>query len=140
MSLTHLLDTSVYCQPLRKKPLPGVIERWQAVGEAQLCISVVCLAELLTGLVHRNSPTLHSAYDALLKNRLPILDMTSEVAEVYADLAGTALRKGKPRPSFDLLIASTAKVHQLTVATCNLKDFAWIEGLAVEDWSKPLPG
>jgi predicted nucleic acid-binding protein len=36
----------------------------------------------------------------------------------------------------DLLIAATASVHRLTVATLNVRDFDAVEGLAWEDWSK----
>ncbi len=36
----------------------------------------------------------------------------------------------------DLLIAATALVHRLTVATLSVRDFSAVEGLAWEDWSK----
>jgi predicted nucleic acid-binding protein len=36
----------------------------------------------------------------------------------------------------DLLIAATALVHRLTVATLNVRDFRFFEGLAWEDWSR----
>jgi predicted nucleic acid-binding protein len=37
----------------------------------------------------------------------------------------------------DLLIAATAKANNLILATLNTKDFDVIQGLTVEDWSKP---
>ncbi len=133
MFLTHLLDTSVYCQPIKNKPLLSVEEHWRKIGDQAACISVICEAEILQGLKAKNSQKLWSAYRDILKNRLVILPIDTKVAEVYADLANVMNKKGKKRPTMDLLIAATAKVHGLIVATCNYKDFAPIDGLSVEN-------
>lgn len=135
MSLTHLLDTSVYCQPIKKRPLPSVEKRWRAIGDKSVRISVICEAELLQGLEAKNSRKLWKAYENILKNRLEILPVDVKIAETYAQLANMMKKKGKPRPVFDLLIAATAKTHGLIVATCNYLDFSRIEGIAVENWS-----
>jgi tRNA(fMet)-specific endonuclease VapC len=34
----------------------------------------------------------------------------------------------------DLLIAATALVHNLTLVTHNIRDFANVPGLTVQDW------
>jgi len=133
--VTHLLDTSVYCQPIRKKPVPSVVARWQAIGDNALCVSVHCEAEVLQGLEAKRSSQLWDRYRTLLEGRLPILDMTIDVARTYAALAGQFIRRGEPRPVMDLFIAATAKNSGLILATLNLRHFAGIEGLAVEDWS-----
>lgn len=136
MPLTHLLDTSVYCQPIKKKPLPCVEKRWREIGDQSICISVICEAELLQGLEAKGSLKLWKAYESILKNRLVILPVDVKTAETYSKLAHKMKEKGKPRPVFDLLIAATAKTHGLIVATCNYSDFSGIEGLAVENWAK----
>jgi tRNA(fMet)-specific endonuclease VapC len=138
MTVTHLLDTSVYSQPLRKRPLPAVQQRWIELGDARLCTSVICEAELLFGIESRGSERLRRAHRSILEGRLPILDVDVLVAQTYARLAAGMRRRGMTRPVFDLLIAGTAKAHGLVLATCNYKDFEPIEGLAVEDWSRPL--
>jgi predicted nucleic acid-binding protein len=134
--ISHLLDTSVYCQPLRKKPVPSVVARWKALGDASLCVSVLCEAEVLQGLEARQSERLWKRYRALLDGRLPTLDVTTEVARTYASLAGGLIRSGNPRPVVDLLIAATARSSGLILATLNARHFRGIEGLAVEDWSR----
>jgi len=134
--VSHLLDTSVYCQPLRKKPHLSVVARWKLLGDAALCVSVLCEAELLQGLEARGSARLWDRYRSLLEGRLPILDVTVEVARTYASMAGALIRHGNPRPVVDLYIAATAKASGLVLATLNVRDFVGIEGLAVEDWSK----
>jgi predicted nucleic acid-binding protein len=136
VAATHLLDTSVYCQPLRRRPLEAVVGRWRALGDAALCVSVLCEAEVLQGLEAKGSRRLWERHARLLEGRLPVLDVDLGVARAYATLAGRLLREGRPRPVIDLLIAATALTSGLVVATLNGKDFAGIEGLAVEDWSR----
>lgn len=136
LALSHLLDTSVYCQPLRKKPAPSVVARWKAPGDAALCVSVLCEAEVLQGLEAKGSPALWERYGDLLQGRLPVLDVTPEVARAYAALAGRLIRDGKQRSVIDLLIAATAKSAGLVLATLNPRHFEGLEGLAVEDWSR----
>jgi predicted nucleic acid-binding protein len=55
MAITHLLDTSVYSQPLNPAPHPGVVARWQALGDARLAISVITEAEVRYGLMLKGS-------------------------------------------------------------------------------------
>jgi predicted nucleic acid-binding protein len=136
MAVSRLLDTSVYCQPLRKKPLPSVVTRWKKLGDTALCVSVLCEAEVFQGLEAKGSRELWDRYRNLLEGRLPVLDITLEVARTYAALAGPLIRQGSPRPVVDLLIAATAKSAGLVLATLNSRHFENIEGLAVEDWSK----
>ncbi len=50
MTVTHLLDTSVFCQPIKPRPLASVIQRWEALGDGSLAISVLCQAEVLYGI------------------------------------------------------------------------------------------
>jgi len=134
--VTHLLDTSVYCQPLRKKPLPAVVTRWKALGDDALCVSVICEAEILQGLEAKDSAGLWDRYRCLLEGRLPVLDINVEVARTYAALAGSLIRGGTPRPVMDLLIAATARSSGLILATLDSRHFDGIEGVAVEDWSR----
>ena len=132
--ITHLLDTSAYCQPLKKQPHPGVIQRWLRLGDSVICTSIFCETEILQGLELKNSEKLWQAYREILKDRLPILPFDMNVARTYASIQANCVRNGIARPVFDLLIASTAITHDLILATCNYRDFSVIPGLRVEDW------
>ncbi|MBI5385065.1 MAG: type II toxin-antitoxin system VapC family toxin [Verrucomicrobia bacterium] len=133
--LSHLLDTSVYCQPMKPKPLPSVEQRWRALGDVALAISVIGEAEILYGLALKQSPKLTALYEQLLKNRLHIFPVDSAVAETFSQMKAACRKKGLSPSDFDLLIAATAKAHGLILATLNVRHFNGIEGLAVEDWS-----
>ena len=135
MPVSHLLDTSVYSQPIRKAPLRSVQRRWAALGDRSLSTSVICEAEVLQGLEARGSDRLWRAYRSVLKDRVQVLPVDIRVAEHYARVQAASARAGRTRPAFDLLIAATALVHGLTLATCNVRHFEGIEGLSVEDWA-----
>ena len=137
MALSHLLDTSVYCQPLKPKPLPSVQSRWRALGDDSVAISAVVEAEMLYGLELKQSRKLTAPYEALLKDRLHLFPVDAEVARCFAKIkAAAAKRRGHACSDLDFIIAATAKAHGLILATLNYRHFAGIEGLAVEDWLK----
>jgi len=137
LGITHLLDTSVYSQPIKKIPLKTVTDRWKTIGDRNLCISIFCETELLQGLEMKKSNNLWNAYNFILKDSLPVIDFTMEAAKIYAKIQADCVKRGRTRPVFDLLIASTAIAKNLILATCNYKDFKDIPGLKVEDWLNP---
>ncbi len=132
--ITHLLDTSVYSQPLRKRPLVSVMDRWVALGDVSVCISTICEAEVLFGLHKLKSERAWTDYHTLLEHRLIVLPVDKSVADVYGRIRNQLESVGRPHTDFDLLIAATAIVHDLTLVTCNVRHFQDIPGLRVEDW------
>lgn len=132
-----LLDTSIYCQPLKRKPLEGVVERWKTVGDSGCRISVFCEMEVLQGLHTAGSAKLFHLFERVLKDRIASLPFTTEEAAVYAELQAGAISSGNTRSVIDLCIAATALRHGLVLATLNTRDFRSIPGLRVEDWSTP---
>ena len=84
MPLSHLLDTSVYSQPIKPKPLPSVEKRWRVLGDEALAISVICEAEVLYGLELAQSRKLQARYEELLKNRLHMFVVDAAVAKSFS--------------------------------------------------------
>ena len=41
MAATHLLDTSVFSQPLKPKPDPEAMRRWQSLGDSALVTAAI---------------------------------------------------------------------------------------------------
>jgi tRNA(fMet)-specific endonuclease VapC len=136
MALSHLLDTSVYCQPIKPKPLASVRERWTSLGDEALAISTIAEAEVLYGLELKKSARLQARFDVLLRERLRVLPVDSGVAKHFALLKAWAKANGRAPSDFDLLIAATAKGHGLTLATLNVRHFQGLPGVLVEDWSQ----
>ena len=68
-----------------------------------------------------------------LLNDLQVLDVTEPVARKFGEVRAALLDAGQPLPEMDLLIASTAIVHNLTVVTHNTKDYANVPGPNLDD-------
>lgn len=134
MALTHLLDTSVYSQPIRDVPHERVIDRWSELADHALCISSLVHAEVLQGLMLRQSQKYWRRYQELLENRYPVVAFDKKVAEECSRLVFEMKQLGKPKPMADLMIAATARHHGLIVATLNVRHFKGIPGLMLEDW------
>ena len=133
--ITHLLDTSVYSQRLRRDPVASVVRRWSELGDARVATACICEAEVLFGLNKRNSSRLWLEYNTFLKNRVILLPLDRKVIETYAEIKAVMQTSGRIVGEFDLLIGATALANHLRLATLNVKDFEKIPGLLVEDWS-----
>jgi predicted nucleic acid-binding protein len=72
----------------------------------------------------------------LFKGRLRVLETDAAVWSEFARRKAHQTQAGREIADLDLLIAATALVHRLTVATLNDRDFRSVEGLAWEDWSR----
>ncbi len=136
MARSHLLDTSVYCQPIKPRPLESVRARWMTLGDDALAISVICEAELLYGLELKQSARLKTLYQGLLAERLRVLPVDSGIAKLFASLKSWAKANGRALSDFDLLVAATARAHNLTLATLNIRHFQGLPHVIAEDWSQ----
>lgn len=137
MTLSHLLDTSVLlAQVLKPKPVEAAKARWEELGDTALAVSIICEAELLYGLRLQDSAKLYNRYENYLKDRLAVLLVDRQVANTFAEIKAVQKKKGKLIPDFDLLIAATARAHDLIVATLNTAHFTLVEGIEVENWGE----
>lgn len=136
MALKFLLDTSVYSQPLRCKPLIAALEHWRDAGDAHCAISAVTLAEVEFGLHLEANPLRRQKFEGILRYRLPVLPTEGAVWSKFAQMKARQQHGGEPVSDLDLLIAATAITHNLCIATLNKNDFSRIESLAWEDWSR----
>ena len=136
MTFSHLLDTSVFSQPIKDHPRESVLDRWSGLREEKLCTSAICLAEMLQGLRYRDSAKYWRRYRELLEDRYQVLPFDAAAAETFSLLAAELRQRGTPRPVVDLMIAATALRRGLILATLNTRDFTGIPGLRIEDWNR----
>ena len=134
----YLLDTNVVSE-LRKAKPHGAILSWISELQAeQIYLSAVTIGELQTGieLTRRQNPEKADEIELWvdqLAESSQVLPMDTPCFREWA-----RLMKGKTEHLLeDAMIAATARIHDLTVATRNEKDFKPL-GVRVLDPFKTL--
>jgi tRNA(fMet)-specific endonuclease VapC len=70
-------------------------------------------------------------------NDVTFLEVDRDVSRKFGEIRAAQLDQGQYTPEMDLLIASTALAHGLTLVTHNTQDFTNVPGLTLEDWLVP---
>jgi tRNA(fMet)-specific endonuclease VapC len=133
-SLTHLLDTSVCSQPLKRQPNEAALDRWDQLGQAA-ATAEACLAEIEWGLHKLGSERRWIGFHEDILPTVTALPVKRETWGQFARMKARQEAIGRPVPDLDLLIAACAVQHNLILATLDTNHFALIEGLRWEDWS-----
>ena len=66
-----------------------------------------------------------------------VLEVTARIAERFGQVQAGLLDARRPAPAMDLLNGAVALVHDLTLMTHNVQDYAGIPGLRVVDRTVP---
>jgi tRNA(fMet)-specific endonuclease VapC len=133
-----LIDASILIESERGRlPLDQHLAQRQ---QEEFYLSVVTASELLHGVyraVHPEVRTKRAAFVEAVLERFPLLPVDLATArthaQVWAELAATGMMIGP----HDLWLAATCIAHGLTMVTANVREFARVPGLAVEDWGGP---
>lgn len=138
MTMPYLLDTVTISAFRRDGRTPPAVLRWSAsLDERCHCLSVISLNEIRFGIrtVEAKDPDfgqrLHRWYQSIVEEErfYRILAVDREIAELAA-----LFRADYETPYYDSLIAATAKVHGLILATRNTGDFAGTGIQLVNPW------
>ncbi len=130
--MSFLLDTNICSAHLKR---PGGLAHRMIQHSGRLFVPTIVLGELHAWAYRRDNPAelLKQIDDELLAD-VVLLDYDRPCAERYGRERGTLLRRGVVVSTADLMIASVALVHDLTLVTHNTADFQNIPGLRLEDW------
>ena len=134
--MSLVLDTSALSALMRREP--GALERLKAARPGDLLICAPVAAEIRFGLDRlpegsRRRVLLEGEYQRL-RTVIPWSDWTEDAALEFGRQKARLERAGTPVGDMDVIIASVALSLGAGVATANVKDFAGIVGLRVEDW------
>ncbi len=137
----YLLDTDVVSElrKARSGKADAKVAAWAAeIPTSSLFLSVITLEELEIGvrLVERRDPRQGSILRAWLDDHvLPAFAERILPIDVRVARRSASLHVPDPRPIRDTLLAATALVHELTVATRNVDDFEPRGVDLVDPWS-----
>jgi tRNA(fMet)-specific endonuclease VapC len=132
--MNFLLDTDT-CSAHMRRPARLAHRFVQHIG--QLAISSVTLAELFAGAYKHSQVNRLLVLIADLRQEVQMIDFDEACAQTFGRMRGTLSRRGISVPTADLMIASAALVHDLTLVTHNVADYRNVPGLRLVDWLTP---
>lgn len=129
----YLLDTDICAFYLSERF--SLREKVKAVGEANCYISEITIAELLFG-AHKSDD-----YEANKNDPIKIMTFASLIRllpsyNLYGKEKVRLQKIGQIVSEFDLLIATTAVYHDMTLVTNNTKHMQRVDGIRLENWTK----
>jgi len=119
-----LLDTNIVSELRKPRPHGGVLAWLESLDDAQLYLSAVTLGEIQAGieLTREQDPGKAQEIEVwldLLASANNVLPMDAATFRAWARL----MHRKSNTLYEDAMIAATANVHGLTVATRNVSDF-----------------
>ena len=132
-----MLDTNVF---IHSERLGRQIDfsQWNDYGDVY--ISAVTASELLVGVHYAKNESQKARRSAFVESvlaKIPILGFEVEEARVYAGLFAALAKQGKMIGAHDLMIATTAIVHNCAVLTENIREFSRVPGLETITFARP---
>ena len=128
--MRYLLDTDIAVSWLRG--VEPAKERVRAAAQEGLGISYITLAELYEGVyLSSDRQASERQLEALLFG-LDFVHLDLETAAIFGRERARLRRSGNIIPDLDILIASSALRHHVTLLTNNRRDFERFEGLTIE--------
>ena len=126
-----MVDTNVFIS-FEKSGKALDLSPWEP--SERVYISVVTVSELLIG-VHRADTEEcrqhRSAFVEAVIAGIGVLDFTMNCARMHAEMYAELAKKGQLIGAHDLIIAATARYHDLSILTDNVEEFSRVPGLRV---------
>lgn len=124
-----VLDTNVISELMKESPAPAV-KRWlDAQPLSGVFTTSVTQAEILFGVEilpqGRRRNTLHSVATRMFAEKFAerILPFGADACQLFASIAASRRRAGRPICQFDCQIAAIARLHGAALATRDTRDF-----------------
>ena len=123
--MNYLIDTNIISEVRKGERCDSHVAAWfSSIDDADIYLSVLVVGEIRKGIerARRSDPAQARALDKWLSTVKQsygerILPIDQMVADEWGSMS--ALR---PVPTVDALLAATAKVHRMTLATRNVAD------------------
>lgn len=130
--MSFLLDTDTCVWALRRRD--EVVDRLRSQSPDDIFVASMSEAELLFGALCSRTPEKNRDRVAAFLEPVEILPFDSQAAHHHASVRD-ALR-ATPIGERDLVIASVALTHGLTLVTDNASEFSRVATLSVESWTQ----
>lgn len=133
--MKYLLDTNICIYCIKRNP-QKVFERMEERRVGEVGISAITYSELQFGVANSSAPEQNRIALVEFIAPLEVADYTMDVAEIYGSIRSLLKRKGRLIGPLDLLIAAHSLYLETTLVTNNVREFARIPGLKLENWTQ----
>jgi tRNA(fMet)-specific endonuclease VapC len=137
--MDYLLDTNACITLINGEPT-AVRTRFQkaTAAGAHILVSSIALFELWYGVAKSTRQDFNrKRLETFLSGPVLVLPFEDEDSRVAGLVRAALETAGKPIGAYDVLIASQALRHQLTLVTANISEFSRVKGLTWQDWANP---
>lgn len=128
----YMLDTNILSDLVRN-PQGTVASKIAAVGDSNVCTSIIVASELRFGAIKRGSARLFQQVEDVL-GEIEVLPLNVPADLTYGELRHELEKAGKPIGPNDMLIAAHSLMTDCVLVTANVGEFSRVRGLAVESW------
>jgi predicted nucleic acid-binding protein len=133
--VSYLFDTDALSNPLKKNPSLAFLRRLAAVRPEDQFTSTITVGEMVYGAYKSSRPDYFlQRLDSEVWPNVRILPFDLDAALVYGRVRRELESQGTPVAEPDLRIASIALARGLTLITGNVRHFAHVPGLSIENW------
>ncbi len=133
MEARYMMDTDI-CIYLKKRRPSEIVERFRGLRHGEVVISLVTYGELYNGALKSRESEAALMNLQRLADRLPVQAMFPEVAMHYGRIRRELESQGACIGGNDLWIAAHARAMGLILVTNNVREFARVPDLQVENW------
>jgi tRNA(fMet)-specific endonuclease VapC len=129
----HMLDTNI-CIYVLKNHSTQLRNKFKTTQD--ICISSVTYAELCFGIENGESAMQAKRWEQLdiFIQRLLLIPWDEVAAKHYGNIRAYLKKQGTPTGNNDLLIAAHARSLDATLVSNNLREFARVPKLSVDNW------
>lgn len=134
MAIKYLLDTCIVSLFIRGNP--NVLVKLKETPPQFVALSTVTCMEIAYGL--QLNPAVARKIQKMIEvflQSVSVLPYEASDAQTTATLRAKLKSSGTPIGAYDALIAGTALSRGLTLVTHNMREFSYVSGLQVIDWS-----
>jgi tRNA(fMet)-specific endonuclease VapC len=130
--LKFLLDTDTLIYVYKRTG--RCLERLSKQSSADVALSTINLFELEFGMAGSTDRAPMDRYLRSICSRFAVLDFDRDASRHAGETRAHLKKKGTPIGPYDVQIAGIALANKLIVVTRNVREFARVPGLRVENW------
>lgn len=134
MKLRYLLDTNICIYITKQKPA-SVLQKFELLSVGEVAMSIITFSELLYGAEKSLHPKKTRNILEELAGLIPPIPLSTDVGKYYGTIRSTLEQQGKLIGNNDLWIAAHALATDLILVTNNVKEFARVPKLKIENWA-----